>query len=170
MTYREKLIAFQNNAERAYAEQKNLKTTIRYVAAFIVFISSTLYAQVTLPFRLLRKAIVKGEENPGIIRMNAENIDVILDREPLVLIDFWAEWCGPCLMMEPALEQFATDHPEVCVAKVNADVNQAIMKRFNIRGLPQFVLIRRGMEVKRHAGPMTMNELQRFCETVKVPT
>ena len=163
MTYRERLIAFQNEAEKAYEAKKTAKTTFWYILAFIVFMSTTLYAQLTMPFRLLRKAFTREAENQPILKMTAANIDAVLDREPLVLIDFWAEWCGPCIVMEPALEKFAADNREVCVAKVNADVNPAIVKRFNIRGLPQFVLMRHGREVKRHAGPMTISELQRFC-------
>ncbi len=165
MAIRERLIRFQNDAERDFQERKTLRNTLRYVLAFIVFMSSTLWAQITMPFRLLKKTVVRKKEIPGIVKMTGENIDTLLSERSLVLIDFWAEWCGPCIMMNPTLEAFALSNPDLCVAKVNADLNSAILKRFRVKGLPQFVLMQDGVEVKRHAGPMTSADLEIFCRT-----
>lgn len=147
-----------------FQESRSLKSTANYVLAFILFISSTFFAGFTLPFRLTAKALKRKDSTTHIRDIKADNLDDVLRSENLVLIDFWAEWCGPCLMMNPVIEEFAGQNPEICVAKVNADTNGEIVKKFNIRGLPQFLLLKEGIEIKRHAGPMTKTDLTKFCK------
>ena len=165
MSLREQLIHFQNQAERDFEDSKNLTTTGRYGLALIVFFSSTLLATFTLPVRAIVKALSRQEAGSPVRKMNGNNVDRILKEEGLVLIDFWAEWCGPCVMMNPIVDKFAAS-TDVTVAKVNADTNQKIVNRFKVKGLPQWVLVQNGQEIKRHAGPMTRLELERFCAVI----
>jgi len=70
-----------------------------------------------------------------------------------ILVDFWAEWCGPCKMMAPAYEQAAAQlSPHVRLAKVNTEQSQNLSARFNIRSIPSLVLFHHGKEVARMAG------------------
>ena len=80
------------------------------------------------------------------------------------VLAFWAEWCGPCIMMEPILKKFATQNNEVVVGKVNADHNNGLVKRYKIRGLPQILLIKNGEEIKRNAGALSITELANFVK------
>jgi len=70
-----------------------------------------------------------------------------------VLVDFYADWCGPCKMMAPTLDDFARTHSgRVLVLKLNTDANQATAQRFGIRGIPTMIAFQGGAESGRHVG------------------
>ena len=161
----EKIIKYQNDSEKNFETKKSLKSIINYIIAFILFFISTIIAAFTFPFRFVFKKIFKRIDNSTIIQLNEKNIESILSAEKMILIDFWAEWCGPCIMMESIIEKFASESKNIRIAKVNADLNKKIIEKYQIRGLPQFVLIENGEEIKRFAGAMTINDLNRFCDT-----
>lgn len=166
MNWRERIIQYQNEAEAAFAEEKSVRTTFHFIAAFITFMMSTFVAGLRLPFVLIRKQFTTSESaaSGAILHLNSNNIDAVFRDHSLIVLDFWAEWCGPCLMMNPLLEEFAQAHPEVCVAKVDGDANPNLLQQFHIKGLPQFVLIKDQMEIRRHAGPMTSVQLKEFVK------
>lgn len=159
----EKLIKYQNDSEKKFEEKKNMATIINYIFAFIIFFSSTIFSAFTFPFRFLYKKTIPKKLDSQIIQLNDKNIDSVLKREKLVLIDFWAEWCGPCLMMNSIIERFANESKNIQIAKINADLNRNLTNRFQVKGLPQFILLKDGKEIKRHAGAMTASDLNRFC-------
>ncbi len=96
--------------------------------------------------------------------------DSTFDREVLnsdvpVLVDFWAEWCGPCRMMEPTIEAIAADYAgKVKVGKLNVDDNGATAMRFNIRGIPTLLLFKGGKVVEQRIGAVGKSELQKMLE------
>ena len=163
----DKIIKFQNDSEKNFEKKKNIKTIINYIIAQVIFFLSTIISAYSFPFRFIFKKIILRNFDSKIIHLNDRNIDSVLKKEKLVLIDFWAEWCGPCLMMNSTMEKFATESNDIRVTKVNADLNRKLLKKFKIRGLPQFILMKNGEEIKRHAGAMTIFELTEFCDECK---
>ena len=69
-----------------------------------------------------------------------------------VLLDFYADWCGPCKMIAPIISEIADERDDVTVGKINVDDNQDIAREFNIYSIPTLVVLKDGMEVKRATG------------------
>ena len=76
---------------------------------------------------------------------------VILSEQP-VMVDFYADWCGPCKMLSPVLEQLAADHTEIKIAKVNVDEEPALAERYRVRGIPHVVMFRNGKVAEQVLG------------------
>jgi len=78
-----------------------------------------------------------------------------------VLVDFWAEWCGPCKMIAPVVEEVAKDYEgKIAVAKLNVDENKTIPSNFGVVSIPTLIVFKGGKEVERIVGFKTKKELQ----------
>ncbi len=89
-----------------------------------------------------------------------EKFSKILNDEKPVLVDFHAEWCGPCKMMAPELKKFANSHKEqVRVLKIDIDKNRATANQFNIQGVPTLILFKKGKILWRQSGAMNAQQL-----------
>jgi thioredoxin 1 len=77
----------------------------------------------------------------------------VLDSDKAVLVDFWAEWCGPCKMVSPVLEEIAAEHPDkITVAKLNIDENPQIARDYQIMSIPTMTVFQGGKPVKSIIG------------------
>lgn len=76
----------------------------------------------------------------------------VLEASGKVLVDFWAPWCGPCRMQGPVLEDFAAEHPEVKVVKVNTDDNQELAEKYDIMSIPCLMYFKDGQHQKTVVG------------------
>ena len=103
-------------------------------------------------------------ETNEIKKLNADNFDSeIAQANEIVLIDFWAEWCGPCKQMNPVLEKLAEETAEqATVAKVNIDESPDLAQQFSIHSIPTFIVLKNGKEVERRSGVANLNALKKL--------
>ncbi len=89
----------------------------------------------------------------------------VLNSEVPVLVDFWAEWCGPCRMMTPTVNAVATEYfGRVKVGKLNVDENNSTAMRYNVRGIPTLLLFKGGKIVEQKVGAVGKTEVQKMID------
>lgn len=89
----------------------------------------------------------------------------VLEADKPVIVDFWAEWCGPCRMLSPILDQIADEHDSVRVVKVNVDENQGIAAKFGITSIPAVYVFKGGEHVATSIGAKPKQVIeQEFAE------
>ncbi len=82
------------------------------------------------------------------------------EKDRLVVLDFWAEWCGPCRMLAPVLEEIRTEYPEVAFGKVNVDEEAGLAQMFGIVSIPTLVFMKNGKIIKKSVGYLDADGLR----------
>ena len=93
---------------------------------------------------------------------DSEFENLVLKSEKPFLLDFWAEWCGPCKMIAPVLEQIAEEKADIIIGKINVDENSQTATKFGIRGIPTLMLFKNGEAIGTQVGALSKNDLEKF--------
>ncbi|MBN2982270.1 MULTISPECIES: thioredoxin [Paenibacillaceae] len=97
------------------------------------------------------------------IKATDDTLDQIIKNNKIVLVDFWAPWCGPCRMITPVLEQLADEvDKEAVIAKLNVDQNPLASVKYRIQGIPTLILFVNGEEATTFVGIQPLNKLKAF--------
>ena len=101
----------------------------------------------------------------AITKVNLENFaQEVLKSEKKVLLDFYADWCGPCQMMMPEMEAFANENEDIKVCKLNVDESTDLAVTFGVMSIPTVILFDKGQEIKRFIGAKEKHQIAEFCE------
>ena len=95
------------------------------------------------------------------IELNDANFDQIINSDKPVLVDFWAEWCGPCKMIGPVVEELAGDYEgKAVIGKLNVDENPAVTARFGVRSIPTLLIFKNGQVIEQLVGAKSKRDLK----------
>ncbi len=98
---------------------------------------------------------------------NKASFDEAVSAGGVVVVDFWATWCGPCRMLAPAIEQLAADYEgKALVGKVDVDEEQALAMRFGVASIPTVIFFKDGKEVGRKVGVMPIGEFTKVLDAL----
>jgi thioredoxin 1 len=101
------------------------------------------------------------------VELTTVNFEEVTSRDGIVLVDFWAEWCGPCKRFAPVFERASEKHPDVVFGKVDTEAQQALGAQFDIRSIPTIMAIRDGVIVFAQPGALPESALENLIEQVQ---
>jgi thioredoxin 1 len=101
------------------------------------------------------------------IHLTSENFKDVINNNDIVIVDFWAEWCGPCKSFGPTFEAASEKYPEIAFAKVNTEEERELAGGFNIRSIPTLMVFREQVILYAEAGALPASALDQLVEQVK---
>jgi thioredoxin len=101
------------------------------------------------------------------VELNKDNFEKVITESPMVIVDFWAPWCGPCRGFAPIYEKAAEAHQDVVFGKVNTDAEQELAGAFGIRSIPTLMVFREKVVLFQQAGSLPASALEQVLTQAK---
>ena len=99
-----------------------------------------------------------------VIDLDSSNFHDVISQNNLLLVDFWAEWCGPCKSMHPIFSRMAKKYEQVRFARVNVDNSQDVAKKFNVQSIPTFIMFKNGQVAQQMVGAVGEPGIHMICK------
>ena len=103
----------------------------------------------------------------GTINVTAEDSQPTIDENDIVLVDWWASWCGPCRMFAPVFEKASAEHPDIVFAKIDTEAESALAGAVGIMSIPTLMVFREGVLVFSQPGALPGSALEQFISQVR---
>jgi len=101
------------------------------------------------------------------IALTEDTFDEVAQGDGIVLIDFWASWCGPCVRFAPTYEKLSDKHSDITFAKVDTEAEQGLSQRFDVRSIPTIMAVRDGVIVYAEPGALPEASLENIIEQIR---
>lgn len=102
-----------------------------------------------------------------VLEITDKNFNQVLTQNEIVVVDFWAEWCGPCKMIGPVIDQLASEETDIVIGKLNVDGNAESSIRFMVSSIPTIIFFKNGNEIKRIKGVTSKSALKAQINELK---
>jgi len=99
-----------------------------------------------------------------IVELTSENFDQVIQENDFVIVDFWAQWCGPCKSFAPVFEKSAEDHPDIVFAKVDTESQTDLASHFQIRSIPLLMVFREQVIIGKVEGALSPGDFESLIE------
>ena len=103
-------------------------------------------------------------EKLPVMDLDSSNFHDAVSQNNLLLVDFWAEWCGPCKSMHPIFSRMAKNYEQVRFARVNVDNSQDVAKKFNVQSIPTFIMFKNGQVAQQMVGAVGEPGIHMICK------
>ena len=100
----------------------------------------------------------------AVVKLTKDNFDLVNNNDKTVLLDFYADWCGPCRVVSPIVDEIAEEHPEYFVGKINVDDESELAAQFGVMSIPTLVVIKNGQIVSNQAGARPKSSILALLE------
>ncbi len=107
---------------------------------------------------------MKGNINMSVVSFNKDDLENVKNSGKIILLDFYADWCGPCRMLSPVVDEFAEENPDFVVGKINVDKEPELSEEFGVSSIPMLVVMKDGKILNKSVGAKSKQQILEMIE------
>lgn len=107
---------------------------------------------------------MKGNINMSVVSFNKDDLENVKNSGKIILLDFYADWCGPCRMLSPVVDEFAEENPDFVVGKINVDKEPELSEKFGVSSIPMLVVMKDGKILNKSVGAKSKQQILEMIE------